>query len=113
MVYFLDENIRSLSDKEVAEIMNKIPGIKSVSRLAYKLIPKYFSKKELRAGNLTLLGGSKGLNPKLDPARIELIKSHLVMINGGPLSSKQWTECKKFMSSSLCDSKREYRYEIF
>jgi hypothetical protein len=83
----------------VKEVVKNVK--QSLASVAYRLIPKYFSKQELLVKNVTLLGGKGGNNPKLDPARIDLIKSHLVKLNGGHLSSQQWAKCNQQMSKSI------------
>jgi hypothetical protein len=84
-----------------------INGKQSMDCVASRLIRNYFSKEELLAENVTLFGGRRGLNPKFDPVRIDLIKSHLDELNGGPLSHEQWMKCKNYMSHSLNNFKRE------
>jgi hypothetical protein len=77
-------------------------GKQTLASIAYRLIRKCFSEQELLVKNVTLLGGKGGNNPKLDPARIDLIKSHLVKLNGGHLlSSQQWAKCNHHMSKSI------------
>jgi hypothetical protein len=75
-------------------------GTKSLSCVAYRLTRKYFSKQELQVKNVTLFGNG-GKNPKLDPSRIDFIKSHLEKLNRGPLNSQQWAKCIHFMSKSI------------
>lgn len=90
--------VMRLKQDQVERIFNKGRD-KSLKNFATRLLKIYFSKEELADRDVTLCG--RGTKQKLDPVRIDYIKNHLVDFNGGPISEKQWNECKYYMSSQL------------
>lgn len=93
-----------MNEDEVDRIFNG--GDKSPKNFASRLFNKYFSKHELVAGNVSISG--YGARQKLDPIRMEYIKSHLIERNGGHLNDKEWAECKSYMAAIIYHHKKRF-----
>jgi hypothetical protein len=79
-----------LDEKEVDQIYNT--GSPLLTNFAARLTTRYFSDKERNVDRYSTEGENM-----IDPVRIGFIRSHLVDRNGGPLTDKQWNECKYFI----------------
>jgi hypothetical protein len=81
-----------LKDEQVDLIYNNY-GNKSLAYFSVRLFSRYFSPNERIDKQTTRARKIESL----DQVRIGFIKSHLQERNGGPLSDKQWKQCKNQM----------------
>lgn len=103
-----NKEIMRLSEEKVEEVYNS--GDKSLKNFSARLFSKYFNNDELVSQNYSVCG--TGTSQMLDPIRMDFIKSHLIDRNGGPLSDKQWAECKHQISNHLVKRKKRYQNVI-
>lgn len=97
--WYFKETKRRLTKEEVEMIFENCNN--SLNHLASNLMQKYFSEEELRAKNVTLLGGRRRSGPRLDPVRINFIDCHLEDVNRGPLSNNEMSDCRKVMANVI------------
>jgi hypothetical protein len=90
-----------MNESEVQNIYES--GDRSIKNFAGRLLRHYFTKHELAAKNVSVCG--RGHKQKLDPIRVDYIRSHIADRNGGQLSEKEWTECKGTMAKVLADAR--------
>lgn len=102
--------MKRLSDMEVEKLFKNCN--KSLVCLANQLLKRYFSAEELELRNVCVSTSGSELFNKLDPIRVDLIKTHLIECNGGSLGEKDWALCKKYICIILCKTKKRYESVI-
>lgn len=106
MIFKVAPELVALTKEEVDAVLKK--GPKSLRHVAARLFYEYLSKQELLDEKMIKSQFRRGLRPKLDPARIELIKIHLEDISRRPLSDQKWMEIKNDMEDPIGNFRRSY-----
>jgi hypothetical protein len=85
--------VKRLDERQVEEVFNK--GKQTPESFATRLVYEYFTKEEIKAGSI-----QGWFIKKLDPARVEFVRSHVASRFGGKLSNTQWHKCISYISKS-------------